>query len=58
MCNLHGHCACVPILQGRHFMLICGGGSGAVPSAGVQVAESLGGGQGAKPPEAPVFLTF
>ena len=34
------------------------GGPGAVPPAGVQGAEPLGGGQRAKPPEAPVFLTF
>ena len=46
-------------MQGRHFILICGGGGpGAVPPAGVQGAEPLGGGQGAKPPEAPAFLVF
>ena len=31
------------------------GGSGVVPSAGIQGVESLGGGQGAKPPEASAF---
>ena len=35
-----------------------GGGPGAVPPAGVQGAEPLGGGQGEKPPEAPAFLAF
>ena len=35
-----------------------GGGPGAVAPAGFQEAEPLGGGHGAKPPEAPVFLTF
>ena len=43
--------------QGRHFIFIYGG-SGAVPPAGVQGAEHLGGGQGAKAPEAPAFLAF
>ena len=38
------------VCQGRHLILICGGGGpGAVPPAGVQGAEPLGGGQGAKP---------
>ena len=40
-----------------HFNL-WGGGPGAVPPAEVQGAEPLGGGQGAKPPEAPAFLAF
>ena len=46
--------------QGRHFILICGGGGGSGgggPGRGPG-AEPLGGGQGAKPPEAPAFLAF
>ena len=39
----------IPLTQGRHFILICGGVQGAEPLAGVQGTEPLGGGQGAKP---------
>ena len=46
------------VTAGASFHFNLWGGLGAVPLVGVQGVQPPGGGQGAKPPEAPAFLAF